>query len=71
MIGTANSTRRRGPGRPRSISPEHFETISQLYESGVGYRRIANHLRGLGVSTTFSAVRRFLKREGAYGHTCP
>ena len=57
---------RRGAGRPRSIHPEHFETILQLYTSGLGYRSIANHLRRLGVSTTFSAVRRFIKGEGAY-----
>ena len=69
MIGTANSSRRRGPGRPRSIPPEHFDTILQLYDSGLGYRRIANHLRGLGVSTTFSAFRRFLLGEGAYANS--
>ena len=69
MIGTANSVMRKGPGRPKSISSEHFETILQLYDSGLGYRSIANHLRDLGISTTFSAVRRFLKGEGAYHKT--
>ena len=57
---------RRGPGRPRSIPPEHFETVLQLYKGGLGYRSIATHLRGIGVSTTHTAVRRMIKGEGAY-----
>ena len=60
---------RRGAGQPRSIPPERFETILQLYTSGLGYRSIANHLRGLGVSTTYSAVRRLVKGEGAYAES--
>ena len=56
----------RGPGRPRIIPPELFDTISQLYDSGLGYRRIANHLRSLGISATFSSVRRLIKGGGAY-----
>ena len=57
---------RRGPGRPRSIPPEHFDTILQLYKGGLGYRSIAKHLRRLGVGTTHTAVRRMIKGEGAY-----
>lgn len=57
---------RQGPGRPRSIPPEFFETVLQLYKSGLGYRSIANHLRRLGVDTTHTAVRRMIKGEGAY-----
>ena len=57
---------RRGSGRPRSIPPELFETVLQLYKGGLGYRSIANHLRGLGVGTTHTAVRRMIKGEGAY-----
>ena len=69
MNGAANNTIKRGSDRPKSIPSEHFETILQLYNSGHGYRRIANHLRDQGVSTTFSAVRRFIKGEGAYGNS--
>ena len=57
---------RRGPGRPRSIPPWAFETILTLYRGGQGYRSIANHLRTLGVNTTYSAVRRVIKGQGAY-----
>ena len=57
---------RRGPGRPRSIPPWAFETILQLYKTGLGYRSITAHLRGVGVSTTHTAVRRVVKGEGAY-----
>ena len=56
----------RGPGRPRSIAPEFFDTILQLYKNGLGYRSITTHLRGVGVSTTYSAVRRLIKGQGAY-----
>ena len=64
--GSDDQVERRGPGRPRSIPPEHFDTILQLYKGGLGYRSIANHLRGLGVGTTHTAVRRMIKGEGAY-----
>ena len=57
---------RRGPGRPKSIPPEFFETILKLYKTGLGYRRITTHLRGVGVSTTHTAVRRGIQGEGAY-----
>ena len=57
---------RRGPGRPKSIPPEFFETILKLYKTGLGYRSITTHLRGVGVSTTHTAVRRVVKGEGAY-----
>ena len=57
---------RKGPGRPKSIPPELFDTILQLYAAGEGYRRIANRLRGLGISATWSSVRRLVKGEGAY-----
>ena len=56
----------RAPGRPRSIPTEHFDTVLQLYAAGLGYRSIGNHLRGLGISTTFSSVRRLIKGQGAY-----
>ena len=32
----APKTARQGPGRPRSIPPELFETILQLYDGGFG-----------------------------------
>ena len=54
------------PGRPRSIPGSLFDTVLQLYASGYGYRSIATHLRGLGMSTTHTTVRRLLKAEGAY-----
>ena len=54
------------PGRPRAIPMELFVTVLALYESGLGYRSIANHLRGLGISATFSSVRRLVKGEGTY-----
>ena len=54
---------RRGPGRLRSIPPEFFETILQLYKTGLG---ITTHLRGVGVSTTHTAVRRVVNGKGAY-----
>ena len=57
---------RREPGRPKSIPPEFFDTILQLYKTGLGYRSITTHLRGVGVSTTYTAVRRVVKGEGAY-----
>lgn len=66
MTNTKTTVERRGPGRPRSIRPEHFDTILELFHSGLGYRSIANHLRAQGVSTAFSTVRRFLYGEGAY-----
>jgi len=54
------------PGRPKSIPHELFETILQLYAQGYGYRSITRHLRGLGLGTTHTTVRRLLKGEGAY-----
>ena len=56
----------RTPGRPRSIPHKHFDAILQLYAQGYGYRSITRHLRGLGVGTTHTTVRRLLKGEGAY-----
>ena len=56
----------RGPGRPRAIDQAFFETVSQLYESGLGYRSIANELWRLNCFTTHTTVRRLLKRQGAY-----
>ena len=64
MTGFGAEVKRRGPGRPRSIPPELFETVLQLYKGGLGYRSIANHLRGLGVGTTHTAVRGMIKGEG-------
>ena len=63
-VQTGHSNHR--PGRPRAIPTEHFDTVLQLYAAGEGYRRIANHLRGLGISATFSSVRRLVKGHGAY-----
>ena len=57
---------RRGAGRPRSIPPWAFETILQLYKTGLGYRSITTQLRSVGASTTHTAVRRVMKGEGAY-----
>ena len=66
IFGPNVQIERRGPGRPRSIPPELFETILQLYKGGLGYRSIANHLRGLGINATFNSVRRLVKGQGAY-----
>ena len=66
MIPDHGKVERRGPGRPKSIPPEFFDTILQLYKNGLGYRSITTHLRGVGVSTTHTAVRRVVKGEGAY-----
>ena len=66
--GLDGAVERRGPGKPRSIPPELFETILQLYGSGLGYRSITKHLRGLGIATTHTAVRRVVKGEGAYSN---
>jgi hypothetical protein len=66
MTPDHGKVKRRGAGRPRSIPPEFFETILQLYKNGLGYRSITTHLRGVGVSTTYSAVRRLIKGQGAY-----
>ena len=49
-------------GGPESSLPSFLK----LYKGGLGYRSIANHLRGLGVGTTHTAVRRTIKGEGAY-----
>ena len=54
-------------GRPKGIPPRLFATVLQLHHQGHGYRWIDNHLRTLGVSTTFSTVRRLVRGEGAYG----
>ena len=59
---------RRGPGRPRAIPPESFDTVLQLDSQGLGYRSIANHLWGLGVYTTHTTVRRLIRRQGAYAN---
>ena len=63
-LGNYGASERQGPGRLRSIPPEHFDTILQLYKGGLGYRSIANRLWGLGVGTTYTAVRRMVKGEG-------
>ena len=60
----------RHPGRPRAIPMEHFDTVLQLYAAGHGYRSIANELKGLGISATYSSVRRLVKGQGAYSK-CP
>ena len=60
----------RASGRPRSIPPEAFDTVLQLYAAGQGYRSIANELRGLGIAATYSSVRRLVKGQGAY-EKCP
>ena len=58
---------RRGPGRPKGIPEELFNTILQLYESGDGYRRITSYLQRVhGVSTTYTTIRRLVKGQGAY-----
>ena len=54
------------PGRPRSIPPELFTTILQLYAQGWGYRSITRHLEGLGIATTYTTVRRLILGQGAY-----
>ena len=57
---------RRGPGRPRAIPPELFDTVLQLYAGGLGYRSITRHLWERGIATTHTTVRRLIKGEGAY-----
>ena len=56
---------RRGPGRPKAIPSESFDTVLQLYSQGLGYRSIANALWRRGVYTTHTTVRRLLMRQGA------
>ena len=65
-LGVHEKVKSRRPGRPKSIPPEFFDTILQLYKTGLGYRSITTRLRGVGVSTTHTAVRRVIKGEGAY-----
>ena len=65
-LGVHEKAKSCGPGRPKSIPPEFFDTILQLYKTGLGYRSITTHLRGVGVSTTHTAVRRVIKGEGTY-----
>jgi len=48
-------------GRPRSVPPECWGTVFRLYGQGHGYRRIANELAEMGVSTTKSSVERLIK----------
>lgn len=57
-------------GRPRSIPPEAFDTVLQQYAADEGYRSIANRLRTMGISATWSSVRRLVKGEGTY-RECP
>ena len=57
----------RSSGRPRSIPQELFDTISQLYQSGSGYRSSTTYLRWVyGISTTYTTIRRLIKGQGAY-----
>lgn len=56
-------------GRHLSIPLAYFETVFSLQKQGLGYRRIANRLMGVGVATTYSSVRRFLLRLPPYGNT--
>ena len=49
-------------GGPEASLP----SLLKLYKGGLGYRSIANHLRGLGINATFSSVRRLVKGQGAY-----
>ena len=57
---------KRTAGRARSIPPEAFDMVWRLYIAGHGYRTIARELRGLGISVTYSSVRRLVKGQGAY-----
>ena len=59
-------TNDRVSGRAKSIPPEVFDTVWRLYAAGHGYRTIAKELQGLGISVTYSSVRRLIKCEGAY-----
>jgi hypothetical protein len=53
-------------GRPQSIPPQHWSTVFALYAAGNGYRRIADLLIPLGVSTTKSSVERLVKGQAPY-----
>ena len=48
-------------GRPQSIPPEMWGTVFRLHSQGHGYRRIADLLIPLHVSTTKSSVERLIK----------
>ena len=43
-----------------------YASVINRVRGGLAYRSIATHLRGLGVGTTHTAVRRMIKGEGAY-----
>ncbi|MHA1939717.1 MAG: hypothetical protein ACW97O_16045 [Candidatus Thorarchaeota archaeon] len=53
-------------GRPRVIPPELKSLVAELYESGYGYRAIANYLRRpeYGINPHFSSVRKLLVELG-------
>ena len=73
-ITGAEGQSRTDTGLPPPVFELYWRCASQslrglltLYRGGQGYRSIANHLRTLGVSTTYSAIRRLIKGQGAYG----
>ena len=53
-------------GRRQSIPPQQWSAVFALYAAGNGYRRIADLLMPLGVSTTKSSVERLIKGRGCY-----
>ena len=53
-------------GRRRSIPPQMWPKVFELYAQGLGYRRVANALILLKIGTSKSSVERLLKRRPPY-----
>lgn len=51
-------------GGPELSLPSIFTLFCNYIRAALGYRSTANHLRGLGVGTTHTAVRGMIKGEG-------
>ena len=54
------------PGRPQSIPQWAWPEVFRLREQGLGYRRVADALMPLKVSTTKSSVERLIKGQPPY-----
>jgi hypothetical protein len=53
-------------GRRRSIPPPFWGMVFHLYSQGYGYRRIADELLKIGVTTTKSSVSRLIRGDRPY-----
>lgn len=56
----------RKPGRPKAIPESFIVEVLSLYAYGLGYRAIARELRGKGISTSWSTVRRTISLAKAH-----